>query len=124
MKDKKAPEATVSPHTETSNLVPSIISSSSPPTDCSTISATLPSDSRAKEGTTFNKTSSGQSSSGHSSILIATPEIKPAREMAAAAEPVLKMAATTMPRHVTAAIPESCKVTAGLPESSQVTATL
>ncbi len=56
---QKAPEATVSPHTETSNPVPSIISSFSPPTDCSTISATSPTDGRAKEGTTFNKTSSG-----------------------------------------------------------------
>ncbi len=58
-KDKKAPEATVSPHTETSIPVPSIISSSSPPTDSPTISATSQTDNRAKEGITFTKTSSG-----------------------------------------------------------------
>ncbi len=68
---------------------------------------------------------------GHSSVLIATPVIQPAREMAATperahimaatAEPVHRMAATTTPRHVIAAIHESSQVTADLHELSQVT---
>ncbi len=69
---------------------------------------------------------------GHSSLLIATPGIQPARKMAATperahimatiAEPVRKMAATTTLRHVTAAIPESRHVTADRPESRHVSA--
>ncbi|KAI2655747.1 Protein piccolo [Labeo rohita] len=63
---------------------------------------------------------------GHSSILIATPVIKPAREIVATHIMARAhiMTATTTLRHVTAAIPESRNVTAVFPESSQVRAAL
>ncbi len=59
----------------------------------------------------------------HSCVLIATPVIQPAREMAVAPERAHKMVATTTPLHVIAAIHESSQVIIDrhCHESSQVT---
>ncbi|KAL0195040.1 hypothetical protein M9458_008612, partial [Cirrhinus mrigala] len=59
---------------------------------------------------------------GQSAMLIGTPVIKHAHEMAAAPVRARKMVAKTMLRHVTAAISVSSQVTAELHESSYVSA--
>ncbi|XP_067265978.1 uncharacterized protein [Chanodichthys erythropterus] len=59
LKEKKLPEATVPTPTETSNPVPSTIYTSSPPTDCSTISTLSQTDSTTEQGISCTNTSSG-----------------------------------------------------------------
>lgn len=60
LKERKAPEVAVPTPAATSKPVPSTSSSSYPPTDHHTTSTASQTEGRAKEGTTCNKTSSGQ----------------------------------------------------------------